>query len=147
MNSQSVFVVPAGWHTTVHIAATPGNVATSIIPSAEIRYQLLGFKITLVADATVANRYIRFGKRQVTTGYNPAGTVDGGAVAASQTKTLAAGPWGFVVTGGFTRVDTAYAGLSGLWLVTYELQGYIDIEGGVAGDSYSGDIELLEYPG
>lgn len=147
MNSQSVYTFPGGRHTVVHIAATAGNVATSIIPSSEIRYLVLGYKITLVCDATVANRYIRVGKRQITTGYNPCGTADGGAITASQTKTLAAGDYGLVVTGGFTRIDTAYVGINFPILWTYEVQGYIDIEGGVAGDSYSGDIEILECPG
>lgn len=142
-----LYIVPpyGGYHYRKTIAATAGNVAATWSPAAGKRGYLLCGRITLVCDATVASRKIRL-YHQITSGaVNKSAVMVGSAAAASETRVLAF--TGSVVAGSGTFDADAYFGINPQsWSVGSDERFYIDILNGVAGDSYSGVLEILELP-
>lgn len=136
---------PGGQEKTLVISATAGNVITSLTPTVGLRWQILRGRVTLVCDGTVANRNIRCflldgigGNITEEHGLSP-------AIIASATGRL---QWGEIVTllpaAGTPIITWPYLStarppiLSGLDVME------ISIGTGVAGDSYSGFIVVLE---
>lgn len=129
---------------TIEVPATPGNsVTTFATPVDGHQYELIGFMMTLVCDATVANRVPYF---SVLT--NPGGSVAMGyikvttAVTASQTKTWAAGRLAGLAGVSYNSDATAYSPAP-LILDSHVTLNY-GVTDGVAGDSYSGRILVNE---
>lgn len=121
------------------IPATAGNLVTSLAnPASGHKYRLIGFQLTLVCDATVANRKI-----YVTSYANPGGYIIQpqlmtGNITASQTKSMGIGP-GLAVTGTPSYTNDWVFSLHYPWEAgspnSYFACG---VSAGVAGDSYSG---------
>lgn len=139
------YTSPGGRHYVQSIGSVAGNVAYTLTPGTEIRLWLLGLRLQLIADATVATRTIRV-KRKTTTGDYQFGMCFGlTGITASETKVLASGPGYLVVVGAFTLLDTAFAG-HGPLLLDKDHYLHIDVGAGVAGDTLTGYLELLEVP-
>lgn len=128
----------------IAVPATAGNVAyTALTPAAGKRWYTLGFYLTLVNDATVANRTV-FAYREVT-----AGTLR--LCSARYTGSLAASVTGYWSLGGRSGMTTG-ASRDGyvhehdpqVETLGYGERWYIGVANGVAGDSYSGRIVILE---
>lgn len=127
------------------IAATAGNATASLASTAYKKYLIIYGRITLVCDATVANRYI------IVNIQNSGGTVtyrrlltNATAITASQTRSIS------YVDESTNRQgessDLADIGL-GQWCVIASTDKIvISVYGGVAGDSYSGAFKYIELP-
>lgn len=144
-NQIQAFTFPGGRKRTVTIAATAGNVTSNKSPGAGTRWIVLRGRITVTNDATVASRQIVI---QITNGTVVTEAVGFSAIiAASQTGDLDFGEAGAVQgltlgqDGGFNI--TNYVQLTNVILDSAD-QLRILIQNGVAGDSYSGSIEVLE---
>lgn len=138
MSIQLIFI--GGKRTVETIAATAGDVITNLSPhSTNRRWLVLSGRITLVADATVANRSIRFYKTDGTniTEY----LFTSAAVTAGQTRSISHGEVKHLDTA--TILDNFYAGHDPI-LIEGADQFRIQIGNGVAGDSYSGYVVILE---
>ena len=131
---------PGGYLKTVTVAATNGDVNTNKSPGTGKRWKILYGSITLVCDATVANRVIR---TQITDGtnvltrylYSP-------NITASQTK--------YMNYNSAREVDGSFSSQNSIQdlgnpIIEGADQFRIIIDGGVAGDSYSGYIRVLEF--
>ena len=135
---------PDGRLRRIAIPATAGNVAYNASPGAGKRWHVLGLKLILVCDITVANRTQRVILRDgagAAIGVNHIASVG----VASSTTTFAlmgtidnsAGTFGFNSCQGLGPPDnllenTEYLGMT--------------VDAGVAGDSYSGYLHVLEMP-
>lgn len=130
------------------ISATAGNVATALGPgTSNLRWMIMGWRISLATDATVATRTIRVQKREV--GGNPIAAIVAGADRAASGTTT------FATTSIRTNIGNAQWPVDGAMVnivpETYQLTRgmdiYISINNGVVGDSYSGFVEVLEFAG
>ena len=141
------YVVLGGRLRRIAIAATAGNVATSLTPGVGYRWSVLALRVTLVCDATVANRNtrVRLMSAAGTTPYQSSRV--SANVTASQTKTLhlEAGPLSNVGSGSYES-DVLMTHDRDAWSVEGAEQLKVDISAGVAGDSYSGTLSVLEMP-
>lgn len=140
--SSDVFawIFPGGALKTVTIAATAGNVVTNKTPGAGKRWLVLHGKIILVTNITVANRYIEL---HITDGTNILHSLgQHGAVTASLTSRLGFGPAKYILSIA-AAYDHGYIGFDPL-MIEDDDQLRIVITNGVAGDSYSGYIRVLE---
>lgn len=126
------------------IAATAGNIATRLASNPYNKLMILSSNITLVCDATVANRYIQWNITD--TSHTQTGNVgQTAAITASQTKSA-----GIVNTNGYSSGATSNLDWNiyvpiGIFLGAGE-ELAITIAGGVAGDSYTGYIRYIEMP-
>lgn len=117
------------------LAATAGNVATFSVAPADRKRLFLSLVITLITDATVANRNIRVILENAAGNDLDIGVL-GHNIAASTTASLTI--TGYLGGAGITIPTGDYAswGAERLWLTpTIGLR--ISIDNGVAGDSYS----------
>lgn len=153
----SVFSIPGGRTRIIPVAATAGNVVTSIVPSeAENRLHLIAARITLVCDATVANRIIRFYRvYSIVTGASTAmgPALNSATITASQTGSLGLESMINSLTGGTLDISTHCMNWQGYYVDKTGISGdatdmgfQIVISSGAAGDSYSGYVMLLERP-
>lgn len=131
---------PGGELKTITIAATAGNVVTNKSPGARKRWILQYGIVTLVTDATVANRVI---KTEITDGTNI-------LTQFQQTPNITASLTRALVYNDM-RNDNADIPSGSICMVTIEgkiIEGAdqlrITVDAGVAGDSYSGYIRVLE---
>lgn len=135
-------VFPGGQKKNLVVSATAGNVITNLVPGVGYRWRVLRGLITLTCDATVANRYIRL---QDTDGVNIVEYLGGSTVLTATVvgainfgkSQLGAGvdTRGYTLLGYLTIGDLIIDNLD-------ELR--ISITAGVAGDSYSAEIVVLE---
>lgn len=132
--------VPGGRLIRSAIPATAGNVAYDLSPGNEYRYMLLNIRITLVCDASVANRSIKFAilDSAGTTQYGMG--VSSAAITANQTKTLVADQLSGFSTGVVIDGDWYFSIPADRVLIEGSEKIRISITNGVAGDSYSGTI-------
>jgi len=139
-----VLSYPGGQLKTVTIAATAGNVVTGLSPGTRKRWKVLYGIFTLACDATVANRKVQF---DVTDGTNRILYLgESPTFTASQTKTGIMAQREDSGTS-FTVSDVIAAGE--LWIpddliIEGDDEFQITISNGLAGDSYSGFIRVLE---
>lgn len=134
---------PGGRRVIETIVTTAGNVVTNLSPGAHVRWIVLWGKITLVADATAANRYFTY---VLTDGTNV--TFDlpyvSSAITAGQTKAM-------VLTNYWTKDGNmgtpnihCLVALPNPCILEGNDQLRITITSGQAGDSYSGFVVVLE---
>jgi len=135
------FTFPGGELKTITISATAGNATANKTPGANKRWVLLYARITLVCDATVVDRYIN---AQLTDGTNILAILMGitTAVTASQTKSVSY-QRGIAVGKGDAGTDHAHINMGDVILEGAD-QFRINITSGVAGDSFSGFLRVLE---
>jgi len=138
--SSYVLGVPSARKSTITISATAGNVATNKTPGANKRWLLFRGRIILVCDANAANRQIIL---QLTDGTNVTETLwISGNITAGVTHTCSMGEVRLAPSTG-TVGDTSYLGFD-ILLLHGAAQFRITISAGLAGDSYSGYLEVLE---
>lgn len=130
------------------IPATAGNAAyTTITPNPGTVLVVVSGIITLVCDATVANRTITVGRRISAGGVSKDIVISTGNITASQTKTLAFNRELHLAPAAYAYSDYQ-AGIG--WVLSYAVTNpdllMIYIPAGVAGDSYSGYIQCFEHP-
>lgn len=146
--SKIIHSFPAGKSKVVVIPATAGNVDYYASPGAGKKWQIIGGLITIVTDATVANRYIFMYLYDVTntaTIYKfPTNTT---AWTASQTREANMVPVAFAV-GHAQQASSSnlLIALTPLCILAGIQRFYVHFDGGVAGDSYSGCLFVLEVP-
>lgn len=130
---------------TITVTAFAGNSHSHKGPGAGRKWKVLSMMITLVCDATVANRYIRWAL-QTTAGVSlgPQGQSNT-AVTASQTKLLSLGPNDLSYEQTVAASNSHQVIANGM-IVGASNEIYLDINGGVAGDSASGYIDVIELP-
>lgn len=123
------------------IAATAGNVATNLTTPAFKRWLCVYGRITLVCDATVATRNIYlsilYGSNYFTK------FLAGGNATASQTKVTSFNDNNNSTVNAIAALDDTTEGLSPFVLFS----GFafrIQVNNGVAGDSYSGYVMMCE---
>ena len=131
---------PGGQLKTITIAATAGNVVTDKTPGPRKRWVLLYGRVTLVLDATVADRYLDL---QITDGTN---ILDGGlrnnvAFTASQTRFVSFANY---QGAGLNQNINDHARFQFGGILEGADQLRVKVASGVAGDSYSGFIRVLE---
>jgi len=133
---------PGGKRVVKAIPATAGNVITNLSPGAGKRWLILREIITLVNDATVANRAIEV---VFTDGTNITERLcSTNSVLASETKILSLGEARIVQATSLSQDGThMYVGINPILLDSND-QLRITIKNGVAGDSYSGFLVVLE---
>ncbi len=134
------FIFPGGAIRNIVVPATAGNAPTTLTPGNGKRWRLLRSSLYLTCDVTVANRYLRLQPR---TG---GGVVSGpilvsAVVVASAGVVLSISPV-LVLSGG--SIAGSHFGIGQSFLFGPTDQIYIDVTAGVAGDSYSGIITVLE---
>lgn len=127
---------------SVPIAVTAGNIVTNLTAGTNKRWLILYGRVTLVADATVANRYI---EHKITDGTNVLmeGNVNSTAITAGQTRTNNYGLYTNGTASGSN--DTWQISFIHDMLIEKAMQLRFKIAGGQAGDSYSGYIVVLEW--
>jgi hypothetical protein len=137
------FTFPAGKLRHVAIVATAGNVAAGKTPTASKRWLVIGGYIRLVNDGTVANRYITLEVLNVAAKARAIGNSP--AITAGQTRDLDFGEG--KVTENASLGDSAY-GQNYLGHDPILVDGTdvfnVRVAGGVAGDSYTGIVTVLE---
>lgn len=134
----------------VVVAATAGNVVSNSSPGSGKRWKILSCKVILVTDVNAGNRYVIF---QLTDGTNIYSMLGRGAV---QTQSATAGVQIDRVTptvvGGVVIQDLDVNGIttSRLPLPENILEGddqfRITISGGLAGDSFTARLVVMELP-
>ena len=135
---------PGGTLKTVTISATAGDQTSAQTPGAGVRWVFLSTSITLVAGADVGNRYVNI---KTTDSVN---TLDRGirsdpGITAGQTK----------VVDIVKELGNDDMGMSELALSRMQYSAIVEgtdeivfsIQGGFAGDSYSGFMRVLEFGG
>lgn len=131
---------PGGNLRTIEIAATAGNVVTNKSPGTEKRWVFLYGRIVLVNDATVANRNVGM---DITDGTNILCKLgSSGNITAGQTKGVSWQPIATVVTA--VMGDDNNIGITKGTIIEGADQLRITVAAGVAGDSYSGFLRVLE---
>lgn len=141
VKQEIIFTAKGGRRRTVVIAATAGNVVKNMTPEAGKRWVILRGIIILVTDATVANRQV---KLQLTDGTNVTESLAiGNAHVASLTRPTNLGEARNVVGGLLGNGDNRYIGIDPILLENPD-QFRITIQAGVAGDSYSGFLVVIE---
>lgn len=137
-----MYSFPGGRLRHVEIAATAGNVDKDLSPGANIRWLFLYGFITLVCDATAANRVINCtledGSSNALFPLQKTGNITAG-----QTRTVA---YSVGVLDGIADVVIANFNIAvpSLALVEGSDKLAFTVANGVAGDSYSGYITVLE---
>lgn len=131
-----------GRRVTKTIPATAGNVAYNLSPGAGKRFILLRGRLGLVADVTVANRKFYL---QLTDGTNITARFlnNTTAITASQSKGISLLEEVSHIGGEVGIGDLAAIGI-GRQILEGADQLKIGVDGGVAGDSFSGYIVVLE---
>lgn len=126
----------------VSIPATAGNSSSTTAnpPDGHI-YRVLGWHISLVCDATVANRSIRFAILKSPGGETIMSDYRTAAITASQTKTFAASSQ-TSVTAGMVAFADYNVELGDLVQFDSSNIAAFQVSSGVAGDSYSGELFL-----
>lgn len=133
---------------TITISATAGNVTSSKSPGASKKWKILYGRIVLVNDATVANRNLNV------TLYNTGGTKIGYDAYATN---LAASATGYYVIHGIHGTAQGNANTTSWATADFYLSGgdciisgtdkiQFSVANGVAGDSYSGTLHVIELP-
>lgn len=135
------FTALAGRLKTITIAATAGNVVSNSSPGTGKRWLVLYGRITVVSDATAANRYPQ---TYLTDGTNQLVSLGRNSTAftASETKVLSYRSGSG--TGINVTVNHALVTLPVPCVLEGADQFRISILGGVAGDSFSGFLRVLE---
>tara|TARA_Y100000310_G_scaffold283865_1_gene306154 strand:+ start:214 stop:648 length:435 start_codon:yes stop_codon:yes gene_type:complete len=131
---------PGGHLRTLTIGATAGNTTTNESPGTGTRWIILYGSITLSTNGTVANRVIR---TMLTDGsdvltrflYSP-------NITASQTKVL---NYNNAIEVDGSHTSQNFISSLGNPIIEGADQLRIQVDGGVAGDSYSGFIRVLEF--
>jgi len=131
---------PGGKLLTITVAATAGNVVTNKTPGTRKRWVLLYGRITVVCDGNASDRRMDF---LLTDGTN---ILDGGvrnntAWTAGQTRSASFNRWGGTGIDQSTNDHARYV-WSGIIEGADQLR--LSLNGGLAGDSYSGYIRVLE---
>jgi len=137
------FTFPGGAVRHIVISATAGNVVTDLSPGAGKRWMLLGFRLTLVANATVVTRNQRIFRIDAVGNILDSPRWGGNTVASA--TTILASTSMLAPAGGSFGSDTAIFGVHPV----VDMIGPTDIFrtsvlAGVAGDSYSGVVTVLE---
>lgn len=139
-NTVLALTYPAGKRLTVVIAATAGNVITNKSPPDGKRWLILRGRIVLVPDANPANRQLLI---SLTDGTNIEETVYASqTITASQTRATNIGEARVVDTGTLGE-GQGYLGIDPI-LLEGDDQIRLTISAGLAGDSYSGFLVVLE---
>lgn len=127
----------------ISIAATAGNVATNLSPTAGYRWEILYGEITLVNDATVANRSVYI-EPQLSTGTEvTAGFYNTTAYTAGQTRRIKFGQHLDRIIDISILNTNSFASIKG-WVIEGTDRLNITINNGQAGDSYSGSVTVYE---
>lgn len=134
------FIFFGGKLVTKTIVATAGNVVTNLSPPDGRRWIVLFGRLTIVCDANAANRQFALA---LTDGTNVLFNYPSSPVmTANETKSL-----GLIsdhtTWGTFTEKDKAILGI-GKVVIEKDDQLRITIDNGLAGDSYSGFVRVLE---
>jgi hypothetical protein len=146
MDKLLALTFPGGNYKRIIIAATAGNVNNdTVTPGLGKRYLVYEARIELVCDANASNRYIRIIK------YNATPTLIhyfavASVLVANETGQLEIGPVTYVrgASAGQGSGTTDYIGLSAPYIVNETDFLRINVTGGLAGDSYSGYVDVLE---
>lgn len=139
--SPSAYYPNRGCRVTKTISATVGNVLGSLSPGTDKRWLLSRGVITLTTNATVANRKI---KNYLTDGTNITEYLGSTtAVTASSTRNLSFGEIVYLSTATIYGA-VEYYGLARAILLEGSDEFKVEIENGVAGDSYSGYVVVEE---
>jgi len=139
-----VWIAPGGRKRTIAIAATGGDVTTNLSPGTGKRWVVLYGKIILVADANAANRYPAWFITDGTTVILDLGKKNT-AVTAGLTKSMG------ISTRESEGAEDVTASLDSEMMLPEPtiLEGAdqlrITILAGLAGDSYSGNVVVMEY--
>lgn len=129
---------------TITISATAGNVTTDETPGATKKWKILYAYFSLVTDATVADR--TFNIYITDSSNNPlTGNVYSAAHVASTTKYYNISPWNISGTNFTVAGNSVTYGMREL-IISGTDKMRIGISNGVAGDSYSGRIKVIELP-
>jgi len=132
---------------TVTIGATAGNVTTYLQPTTlttvSKRWLILRGRLTLTTDGTVVNRTINLTPFSTGLAQPMEFIGNSGVIPASTTKSLSFGE-GANSVGGTLGSGDDYIGLHRPIIIVNNNSLQIAIVNGVAGDSYSGYIEVLE---
>ena len=131
-----------GRHLTITIGATAGNVVTNLTPALGKRWLILGGIVTIVCDATAVNRIIILTATDGTNITRPLSQTAN--ILATTTKKSGFGEANYYSTGCNPATVDWYCGLGTPILLEGADQFRITINAGVAGDSYSGFIDILE---
>ncbi len=135
------FTFPGGRLRHITVAATAGNVNNNNSPGTGKRWKLLYARITLVADATVANRYI--GVTIFSGAVQQISKASSGAIVATTTRVLGLVPAGDA----YASDDASVVSITpDGWILEGSDFIRFSILSGVAGDSYSGVFTILESP-
>jgi hypothetical protein len=141
MDKLLALMFPGGKRSNEAIPATAGNAVYNLSPPSGKRWLVLRGRITLVNDATVANRQIRI---EVTDGTNITEVIGrGSAIAGSATGHLSIGELNYQKGVTVGHADD-YIGLNPPVLLEDADQLRITIDAGVVGDSYTGHFVVLE---
>lgn len=125
------------------IPATAGNVEYNITPNEKNRrWMILDLQLIFVADATVADRKVNIEPQNLAGDKIGHGFQNTNAFTASATRRIG-------LTRDFTRlVDVTMVTVNalgeGTWIIQKEEKINISVTAGVAGDSYSGWIRVIE---
>jgi len=124
------------------IAATAGNVVTNLTPGIGIRWIVIRGKIVLVTDATVVNRLI---ETHITDGTNVITKLLRTAnIPASLTRSLFYNTTQNASGGAIAETGAVHLVMNNQLVLEGDDQFRITITNGVAGDSYSGYLVVLE---
>ena len=137
---------PGGKLLSVTIAATAGNVTTNKTPGSGKRWKLLSGTITLVADGNAANRRIQLFVTDGTDVIGYLGQSDAD-ITATQTSTIDIQPFSTPVNWDLGRVGVTLRSalvISGDQFLEGADQFRVSIAAGLAGDSYSGTLRVME---
>lgn len=140
MDAVVAFIYPGGKRLQHTIPATAGNVIYNASPGTGKRWVVLRGIITLVTDATVVDRRVNLSITDGTNVIERLGFTTA-AITASLTYTHCIGE--VIAVSGWTLANNAYIGIQGLILEGPD-QLRITVQNGVAGDSYSGYLVVLE---
>jgi hypothetical protein len=145
-NVVTALTYPGGKYKRIAITATAGNLNNdAVTPGLGKRYLIIEARITLVCDANASNRYINFVKFNAT----PVKIFSLGSssvLVANETGMLQIGPIIYARggSGGDTGTNDDYLGYTYPYMVNETDFIRISINGGLAGDSFSGYFDVLE---
>jgi len=141
MSEVFAWIFPGGKRVVKTIAATAGNVATNLSPGTGKRWLLLFGRVTLVNDSTVATRYLTFA---TTDGTNLTQRFPILNLGQAKDLTYFYSLHQHLSHIGGSGIENLHLGIGTHIILEGADQLRISVTSGVAGDSYSGSIVVLE---
>lgn len=146
MDSTLALVFPGGKRLQNNIAATLGDVVTNLSPAIDKRWLVLHGYLVLVADANASNRLLRLLLTDGTDITRIIGRAD--AITATQTRSVSFADHVSQIGGWNLADQAAPLEISNVGIGTVIIEGAdqlrIQVVNGLAGDSYSGRVVVLE---